>query len=124
MGILFLMLAPNLDNFLPRIGFESTCRQIASDISLMRLRAVERRETTSLTFNAGNKSYTMQPYGLRRDLPDEIASVAFPDISFNSRGFLASGNGVTLNIVGRHNRRCTMTISAAGRTKITYSTVP
>ncbi|MFC2172106.1 GspH/FimT family pseudopilin [Acidobacteriota bacterium] len=112
-----MMLIPSLDTFLPRIRFESTCRQIASDISVQRLRAVERRETTTITYTDSSKTYEMQPYGIRRALSTDITSVTFPDVNFNSRGMIPSGTEVTVTINGRDSQQRQIKVSPAGRIK-------
>jgi Tfp pilus assembly protein FimT len=118
-GLFCLLLVPSLASFFPRLRFESTARQLASDIALQRLRAIERRETTSISYNASSRTYTLAPYGIRRELPPEVVAAAIPTIQFNSRGINPSGCAVTITLTGQRTLSRTILVSPAGRVKST-----
>lgn len=118
-------------NFNQSTNVDRAARTIASDVTLTRSYAVQRRSTVELDADEGARSYVIRdvPAGevLKRrsfsastDLPLTLLDVQTGDDSFafNPRGLLAGASNVIIDL-GRFDNEKRIRINAMGRTQVT-----
>lgn len=102
---------------------------LAADVSLTRSYAIQRRDMVSLVADETARGYLVRDnsgeilarrsFDRSSDLPLDVLDVKTTgdSLTFNSRGLLASGAGVEIE-VGRGDRSRTVAVSALGRAQV------
>jgi len=123
-GIALAMAVPRMQGVLHKSALHGALNQMASDLTLTRLRAVRSATRVSLSINAAGTGYSVivDPTGA----VDTVKTVSFVDdargltfspasssVTFDSRGLLVSGT--TTITATRQGRSDSLSISGVGR---------
>jgi prepilin-type N-terminal cleavage/methylation domain-containing protein len=123
-GIALAMAVPRMQGVLHESALQGSLNQVASDLTLTRLRAVRGASRASLTINAAGTGYTVvvDPTGT----PQTVKTVSFAtdprglvlspantSVTFDSRGLLVTGT--TTIVAARQGRRDSVFVTGVGR---------
>jgi Tfp pilus assembly protein FimT len=131
-GLVLTMGVSAFKNIQPRLELQLTAEQVAQDLALARLRAIERRVSVQVHYDYGSspRSYQMlasqvtpATVWFRRPIPASVAlepyTPIFPDVTYNSRGFLDPPQPVTIILTGKGTVGSrTLVVSSAGRVRL------
>jgi prepilin-type N-terminal cleavage/methylation domain-containing protein len=126
--IMGALAVPFFQSYAINTNLKSAARDIQSDFSSLKGRAIAENTTFSITFNVANNNYLIQQGGVTiqtktpsyfaRDI--RITSVTFPGstITFQTRGTASAG---TLNLINSRNSTATITTTISGRTYVQFN---
>jgi|SRR5215213_9497608 len=129
-GIAIAMAVPRMQGVLHESSLQSALNQVASDITLARLRAVRAGTRAALVVNSAGTGYTVvvDPSGAT---PTTFKTVSFAtdykgltlspvnnSVTFDSRGMLVQGSGTIM--ATRQGRTDSLTVTGVGRVYRVY----
>ena len=123
-GIAVAMAVPRLQGVLHESALKGSMNQVASDLTLTRLRAVRGDTRVSLTINAAGTGYsviedptgtidTLKSVSFATDAKGLVLSPANSSVTFDSRGLLVTGTATI--VAARQGRRDSVFVSGVGR---------
>ena len=123
-GIALAMATPKMSGILSRSAIEGALNQVATDITLARLRAVRAGSWASLNISSDGKSYTVtvdsagtartwKTTRLSTDYPGVVLTPTSGAVKFDSRGVLASST--TTIVATRQGKTDSLMVTGVGR---------
>lgn len=123
-GIALAMAVPRMQGVVHESALQGALNQMASDLTLTRLRAVRGATRASLSINAAGTGYsvvvdptgttdTVKAVSFASDAKGLVLSPASSSITFDSRGLLVSGTSTI--VATRQGRSDSLNVSGVGR---------
>jgi prepilin-type N-terminal cleavage/methylation domain-containing protein len=127
-SIVIAIAIPSFQKYAINGNLKAATRDITSDFSSLKGRAIAENTTFSITFNVANNNYLVQQGGVTiqtktpayfaRDI--RITGITFPGstITFQTRGTASAG---TLNLINSRNSTAAITTNITGRTNVQFN---
>jgi prepilin-type N-terminal cleavage/methylation domain-containing protein len=127
-AIVIAIAIPSFQKYAINGNLKAAARDIISDFSSLKGRAIAENTTFSITFSVANNNYLVQQGGVTiqtktpayfaRDI--RITSVTFPGstITFQTRGTASAG---TLNLINSRNSMASITTNITGRANVQFN---
>ena len=116
LGFILMTASPSLVKIIDQTSIDAASSQLAKDIILARMRAVQHRQSVDFQFDEEDGSYTFSPGGPTRMLPEGVVIIDAEDFTFDKRGYTGSGC-ITIQL-NRSDKTHHLKVSSAGRVRV------